>query len=109
MFFLYNVAKVSYWISSSCNYIIGGLLSYLLNKKFTFRNGTRSAAQVFLVVLNAGFCHLISYSVSWMLSALLPSSARGVLQGNLALLLGMGFYTVLNYAGQRFIVFRKGE
>ena len=37
MFVFYNVFHLNYWISSASNYIIGSLVSYLLNKNFTFR------------------------------------------------------------------------
>ena len=38
MFGLYNLAGCSYWVSSAANYVIGSILSYVLNKKFTFRH-----------------------------------------------------------------------
>ena len=38
MFLLFNVFHGSYWVSSACNYIVGGTLGYLLNRKYTFRN-----------------------------------------------------------------------
>lgn len=38
MFGLYNLAGCSYWISSAANYFLGSILSFALNKHFTFRN-----------------------------------------------------------------------
>ena len=38
MFSLYNLAGCSYWISSAANYILGSILSFFLNKYFTFQN-----------------------------------------------------------------------
>ena len=38
MFILYNVFSVNYWISSASNYIVGSIVSYFLNKYFTFQN-----------------------------------------------------------------------
>ena len=37
MFLLYNFFGFSYWISSVCNYIFGGILSFFLNKFFIIR------------------------------------------------------------------------
>ena len=37
MFGLYNLAHCSYWVSSAANYILTSILSYFLNKYFTFR------------------------------------------------------------------------
>ena len=36
MFVLYNVFDCSYWVSSFCDYFFGSILSYFLNKHFTF-------------------------------------------------------------------------
>lgn len=38
MFLLYNLAGCSYWLSSAANYIVGGVVSYFLNKYYTFKN-----------------------------------------------------------------------
>ena len=38
MFGLYNLAGCSYWLSSAANYFFGSILSYFLNKNFTFQN-----------------------------------------------------------------------
>ncbi|MBR5260556.1 MAG: GtrA family protein, partial [Oscillospiraceae bacterium] len=37
MFLFYNVFHFGYWISSASNYVFGSILSYFLNKHFTFR------------------------------------------------------------------------
>lgn len=36
MFAAYNVLHLSYWISSASNYVVGSIVSYFLNKYFTF-------------------------------------------------------------------------
>ena len=36
MFGLYNLAHCSYWVSSAANYILTSILSFFLNKYFTF-------------------------------------------------------------------------
>ena len=38
MFVLYNVFHVSYWWSSAANYFFGSILSFILNKFYTFRH-----------------------------------------------------------------------
>ena len=37
MFVFYNVFHLSYWLSSASNYFFGSILSYFLNKYYTFR------------------------------------------------------------------------
>ena len=52
MFGLYNLAGLhtwgdtGYWISSAANYIIGSIVSFFLNKHFTFRNQEKGAGVV---------------------------------------------------------------
>ena len=46
MFVFYNVFHLSYWISSASNYFFGSILSYFLNKSFTFRYGYKINPQV---------------------------------------------------------------
>ena len=38
MFTAYNVFHLSYWISSAANYVVGSIVSYFLNKYFTFQD-----------------------------------------------------------------------
>ena len=38
MFLLYNLAHASYWLSSAANYVVGGIVSFFLNKYFTFES-----------------------------------------------------------------------
>lgn len=107
MFLLYNLAGCSYWISSAANYIVGGILSYFLNKYFTFKNQERSIPQVVRFVLTLAVCYLIAYGAAKPLVARLLSGCNQKLQENVAMVAGMGFYTILNYLGQRFFAFHK--
>ena len=38
MFGLYNLAHCSYWVSSAANYLLTSILSFFLNKYFTFQS-----------------------------------------------------------------------
>ena len=46
MFLLYNAAHWSYWAASAANYVLGGVVSFFLNKYFTFRRREWSWRQV---------------------------------------------------------------
>ena len=48
MFGLYNIAGCSYWVASAANYVLTSILSFFLNKYFTFRSRERSVGQVVL-------------------------------------------------------------
>lgn len=115
MFGLYNLAglhswgETGYWISSAANYVAGSVVSFFLNKHFTFKNRERGAGVVLRFALNITVCYLLAYglakpAVSWVLGGLRLSEQ---LQGNLTMLAGSGLFVVLNYFGQRFFAFRQ--
>ena len=114
MFGLWNLAGLhrwgdtGYWISSAANYIIGSIVSFFLNKHFTFRSRQTGAGVVVRFVINIGVCWLLAYgaakpAVELLLSGL-PMSEQ--FRGNLTMLIGSGLFTLLNYFGQRFFAFR---
>ena len=107
MFILYNLAGWSYWLSSAANYVAGGIVSYFLNKYFTFQNKERSWRQVGRFVLTVSACWLLAYGAAKPLVTLLMDGFPSKLQENVAMLTGMCLYTALNYLGQRFFAFRS--
>lgn len=107
MFFLYNFCSVNYWIASASNYIVGSIVSYFLNKYFTFKNTERSIRQIVKFIINISVCYFIAYGVARPVVATLLPGAREKAGGNIAMLVGMSLFVILNYFGQRFYVFRK--
>lgn len=106
MFLLYNLAHCSYWFSSAANYVVGGIVSFFLNKYFTFQNKGWSWGQVIKFTVNLLICYLIGYGIAKEASEVVLSEMEVELQENIAMLVGMCMYTVLNYFGQRFWAFR---
>ena len=105
MFCLYNIIGCSYWVSSAANYIFTSILSYILNRRFTFRfqeKGLRSGVRF---AVNIAVCYFIAYGVAKPLTIWILQGKSVYLQENMALLAGMCIFTGLNYLGQRFYVF----
>lgn len=107
MFLLYNLAHWSYWLSSAANYILGGVVSFFLNKYFTFRKKTWSWREVLRFGVNVALCWLIAYGAAKPLTLRALAGQPPAFQENAAMLVGMCLYTALNYLGQRFFAFRK--
>ena len=107
MFLLYNLAHWSYWLSSAANYVLGGIVSFFLNKYFTFRRREWSWGQVARFALNVAVCWLLAYGLAKPLVLWALSGREVWIQENVAMLVGMCLYTALNYLGQRFFAFRK--
>jgi putative flippase GtrA len=103
---------LSYWISTFIGNMIGAAVSYFLNRLFTFRSRNAHLSSVFRFVLVIGLCYCLSYFigiriVKWGLSYLQINSNRTI--QDLGILVGTGLYTILNYFGQKFFVFREYE
>lgn len=107
MFLAYNVFGLSYWLSSAINYIAGSILSYFLNKYFTFQSKKKSIKEVFRFILNILFAYLIAYGLARPLAGKILSNYSLSQKDNLAMAFGLVLFTVINYFGQRFFVFRK--
>lgn len=107
MFALYNLAGASYWLSSAMNYLLGSILSYFLNKHFTFRNKEKSLAQIWRFALNIAACYLIAYGLAKPAALWLLVDASLKIQENVAMAVGLVIFTGLNYFGQRFFAFKS--
>ena len=107
MVFCFNVLAWSYWISSALNYIVGSIVSYLLNKRYTFQQKGHDLYTILKFIMNITICYVLAYGfakplVTWLLSGLSTN-----VQGNIALLVGMVLFVAFNYIGQRFWAFSQ--
>lgn len=105
MFFCFNVLAWSYWMSSALNYMVGSIVSYLLNKRYTFQQKGHDWHTVWKFIVNVSVCYVLAYGlakpfVAWMLSGVTTN-----IQGNAALFVGMVLFVGFNYIGQRFWAF----
>ena len=86
MFGLYNLAHCSYWVSSAANYILTSILSYFLNKYFTFKNKERSWKQVLRFVVNIAVCYGLAYGIAKPLCLQLLGNASVAVRDNVSML-----------------------
>jgi len=107
MFGLYNLAHCSYWVSSASNYILTSILSFFLNKFFTFQNKEKSVGQVVRFAVNIAVCYLLAYGIAKPLCLYLLSGVVTSVRDNVSMFVGMCLFTAFNYCGQRFFAFKK--
>ena len=109
MFIAYNIFQLGYWISSACDYIIGSIFSYFANKYFTFKSEKKSGREVIRFAINIVVCYFLAYGVAQpVMDILLGNMELSIsLFEQLSMILGMCIFIVLNYFGQKFIVFKK--
>jgi len=86
------------------------LLSFFLNKYFTFTIKDYSVFMIVSFILTIVFSYLIAYGTSKPVMNSIFKDFPVNIRENIALFSGMCMFTVINYLGQRFIVFKqKGE
>lgn len=105
MFGLYNYFHCSYFFSTAMNYILGSILSFFLNKYFTFQNKNKSVKQILIFIFNIVICYSLAYSIAKPIANFTLVSFSKSIQDNVSMLIGMILFTILNYFGQKFLVF----
>ena len=105
MFLCYNAFGLSYWVSSAMNYIIGSIVSFFLNKIFTFQYKGFNLAIVVRFIINIVVCYAIAYGVAQPAVKALLSDASTKVQDNIAMTVGTVLFVLLNYLGQRYFAF----
>jgi putative flippase GtrA len=108
IFTFMNLLHFSYWTSTLMGNIIGAAVSYVLNRKFTFKSTKNQAGSALRFILVILACYFIAYGIGLravhLALAHLPAIPHHF-ENNLAVVIGMGLYTILNYFGQKKLVF----
>ena len=105
MFLSYNAFGFSYWFSSAMNYIIGSIVSFFLNKNFTFKYKGFDLGTVVRFVISIIVCYAIAYGVAQPAVKALLSNVSTNVQDNIAMAVGAVLFVILNYLGQRYFAF----
>lgn len=106
MFSLYNLAGCSYWVSSAANYIFTSILSFFLNRNFTFRHKGSLKGSAVRFIINIALCYLLAYGIAKP-AVFYLMTGTDTLRDNVAMFVGMCLFVALNYLGQRFFAFKE--
>lgn len=110
---LYNLIHMNYWLSSGISYFIGSVFSYHANAKLTFKVENKDKWLPWRFAVNIIVCYLVAFSIAQPLVTYLLSMGQRTyskaLTDNIAMLFGMCFFIVMNFFGQKLLVFRKGK
>lgn len=103
---LYNLLHLHYYLASGISYFVGGVFSYHANARVTFKVENRDKWLPWRFAANIIVCYLIAYGAARPLIRHFLASQPAVIVDNVAMILGMCFFVVLNFFGQKFLVFR---
>lgn len=94
--------------------IVGSIVSFFLNKYFTFQNKEKSFMQVVRFTVNICACLLLRVIVATAVSELCKSASLSMFgmsvdkfAGNVAWAVGACVFVACNYIGQRFFAFKE--
>ncbi len=109
MFALLNLLGMSYWAATFIGNSTGAAISYFLNRTFTFQSKAsipKSAVRFLAVVI---FCYFLSYAIGRLAAGNIQDlifAGYDLSREELAVLMGAAFYTLTNYIGQKYFVFK---
>lgn len=111
MYILLHVACQSYWTSTFLGNSVGAVVSFFLNRSFTFKSQNSVFKSMLRFVVVILFCYFLSYTigrnlVEWILRT---SEITSSIQTDIAVLFSTGLYTVLNYLFQKVFVFKSNN
>ena len=109
MVLMFLLEDLGYWLSTAIAYLAGALLSFFLNRYFTFKSCEGFWRSAVKFALNVALCYLIAYSLAQPIAgwALDMTPLSSVWVERITKLFGMAIYTVINYIGQKFFAFAK--
>lgn len=107
MLVLYNLLHLNYWFSTGISYFIGSIFSYHANSRVTFKVENKDKWLPYRFAANIIICYLIAFGVAKPLVKYVLSTQPTVIVENVAMILGTGIFIVLNFFGQKILVFRK--
>jgi putative flippase GtrA len=113
-FVLFCLAGLSYRVSTSVSTATGTVVSFFLNRRFTFGYNKRDLlAPLARFAVAQAICYVIAYKAAQPLVGLgigaLKLSGVAPYADHIAILLGMCLFTAMNYVSQRLFVFANAK
>ena len=114
-FLLFNLLGWNEWVSSVTGYFLGSVLSYFLNKYFTFKIQEKGIKPILKFALNIAVCYTIAYVIAIPLISYICTANSLTMfgwsvekfSGNLSMVVGSCLFVACNYIGQRFFAFKE--
>ena len=108
---MFLLEGLGYWPSTAIAYVAGAVMSFFLNRSFTFHSQESVGRAAVKFAINVALCYVVGYGLASLLITIPQKAIQlpDIWWERAAKLLGMVLYTGLNYLGQRFFAFRAGR
>lgn len=109
---LFNVCGFNYWVSSALGNTIAILMSFFLNRRFTFGSNTQIKKGIVRFMIVAMCSYLIAYPIGYFAGYILKDILKDILKNhvlidNLSIIISSGLYTLIGFVGHRKFTFSK--
>ncbi len=107
MYLYYNLVNDNTLIAFTINIVIGSVVSFFLNKNFTFKKKGETGSSVVKFIINIAVCYAVSYAIADVLVPHVLSGLSRTVVDNISMFVSSCLFVACNYVGQRFFVFKK--
>lgn len=100
LFYAILKAYIDFSVAKAISYILGAFVGFIINKLWTFESKKFKVAEIYKYIILYACSALVNTGVNKFVIWFIPSTV-------LAFLCATGTSTVMNFLGQKFLVFRK--
>lgn len=102
LFYAILKAYIDFSVAKAISYILGAFVGFIINKLWTFESKKFKVAEIYKYIILYACSALLNTGVNKFVIWIIPSTV-------FAFLCATGTSTVMNFLGQKFLVFRKDE
>lgn len=102
LFYAILKAHIDFSVAKAISYILGAFVGFIINKLWTFKSKKFKVAEIYKYIILYACSALANTGVNKFVIWIIPSTV-------FAFLCATGTSTVMNFLGQKFLVFRKDE
>lgn len=102
LFYAILKAYIDFSVAKAISYILGAFVGFIINKLWTFESEKFKVAEIYKYIILYACSALVNTGVNKFVIWIIPSTV-------FAFLCATGTSTVMNFLGQKFLVFRKDE
>lgn len=102
LFYAILKAYIDFSVAKAISYILGAFVGFIINKLWTFESKKFKVSEIYKYIILYACSALVNTGVNKFVIWIIPSTV-------FAFLCATGTSTVMNFLGQKFLVFRKDE